>query len=152
MQSVSEVMSLISHGVYVIGVSDSKRNNLMTAAWLSQVSSKPPMLSVAVSKKHYTTELLEDSKTFSVSVLTEDQRDTAMRCGSVSGREKDKLACETVEYSEEGLPVIKKSAGYMICEIKSILEAGDHYMFVAEVIDGRSYSDNVMLYKKSVFL
>ena len=45
---------------------------LMTAAWLSQVSGRPPMLMAAVSKSHYTAELLKASSRFSVSVLTKD--------------------------------------------------------------------------------
>ena len=85
-KNIRSAMNTMTHGVYVIGTHADGKYNLMTAAWLSQVSGRPPMLMAAVSKSHYTAELLKDSSRFSVSVLTKDQRETALKCGSVSGR------------------------------------------------------------------
>ena len=55
---IKNAMSAITHGVYVLGVHTPEKDNLMTAAWLCQVSGAPPTLAVAVSSKHLTTQLI----------------------------------------------------------------------------------------------
>ena len=148
MKSVVTVMKLISLGTYVIGVNKLGKKNLMTVAWLSQISSQPPMLSVAISKKHYTA---EKGNLFAISALTSMQKDVARRCGSISGRDHDKLAAESVLYSQEGLPLISQAAGYFICQVAEIAVAGDHFLYLANVVDGKMESSDVMLYKDMVF-
>ena len=83
---IKNAMSAITHGVYVLGVHTPEKDNLMTAAWLCQVSSAPPTLAVAVSSKHLTTQLISQAGGFAVSVLSEEQRETALRNGRISGR------------------------------------------------------------------
>ena len=68
-KAVQKAMNGITHGVYVIGVHTQEKDNLMTAAWLCQISSSPAMLAVAVSKGHLTAELIEKAGCFTVSVL-----------------------------------------------------------------------------------
>ena len=82
---IKNAMSAITHGVYVLGVHTPEKDNLMTAAWLCQVSSAPPTLAVAVSSKHLTTQLISQAGGFAVSVLSEEQRETALRNGSLAG-------------------------------------------------------------------
>lgn len=151
MKALATAMKLISLGTYVIGLNNFGKKNLMTTAWISQISSQPPMLSVAISKKHYTAELLEKGTLFSISVLTGSQKDVARRCGSTSGRDHDKLTAERVLYSQEGLPLISQSAGYIICQVTGIVAAGDHFLYLANVIDGKMESSDVMLYKDMGF-
>jgi flavin reductase (DIM6/NTAB) family NADH-FMN oxidoreductase RutF len=40
---VKNVLDLLTHGVYIIGVKYGSKINGMTAAWVNQVSSQPPM-------------------------------------------------------------------------------------------------------------
>ena len=89
---IKNAMSAITHGVYVLGVHTPEKDNLMTAAWSCQVSSNPPTLVVAVSSKHLTAQLIPQAGGFAVSVLSDEQKETALRNGRVSGRERDKLA------------------------------------------------------------
>ena len=150
-KNIRSAMNTMTHGVYVIGTHADGKYNLMTAAWLSQVSGRPPMLMAAVSKSHYTAELLKASSRFSVSVLTKDQRETALKCGSVSGRKKDKLAEVDVEFTEEGLPFIKGAASCIICEVTSVTESSDHCIFIAEAVSGQVFSGEALLYREKDF-
>ena len=45
-KNIRSAMNTMTHGVYVIGTHADGKYNLMTAAWLSQVSGRPPMLSL----------------------------------------------------------------------------------------------------------
>jgi len=59
---IEKVLDLLTHGVYIVGVKYGSKINGMTAAWVNQVSSQPPMISVAIGKTHYTSELIPDSQ------------------------------------------------------------------------------------------
>ncbi len=144
-------MDTLTHGVYVIGAHTEKGDNLMTAAWLCQVSARPPTVMVAVSKGHYTAELLQGGGRFSVSVLTPEQKDVALFCGRVSGREKNKLEGVKVEFLEGGLPFVKNAAAYLTCELRDSFEVTDHVLFVGEVVFGRAFSQETLRYGRKAF-
>lgn len=145
---ISSAMTGITHGVYVIGTNSSERKNLMTAAWLVQVSGKPPMIAVAVSKGHYTAELIKESEKFSISVLGPEQKDIALKCGSVSGRSSDKLVKVEHVIKGSGLPYVKGAAMYLECMLSKIFEVNDHYLFVGVVTAGEKISDKRLLYNE----
>lgn len=77
----------VTCGVYIIGVKAGERTNGMTAAWVTQVSMIPPMICVSINKRHFTAELIDKAGCFSVSVLSEDCYELAVRCGFGSGRD-----------------------------------------------------------------
>lgn len=150
-KEILAAMDTLTHGVYVIGAHTEKADNLMTAAWLCQVSMKPPTVMVAVAKSHYTAELLKAGERFSVSVLTPDQKDVALFCGRVSGRDKNKLEGVGVELLEGGLPFVKHSAAYLACELRESFEVTDHVLFVGEVVFGRAFSGETLIYNPKQF-
>lgn len=68
-----DYMNAITQGVYVIGAKNGEKKNLMTAAWLTQISSRPNQILVAVSAGHYTAEMLQNNAHFTISVLAKGQ-------------------------------------------------------------------------------
>ena len=150
----SKAMSTLTHGVYILGVHTPEKDNLMTAAWLCQVSSAPAMLAVAVSSGHLTEDLIRKAEKFTVSVLGENQKSSAMACGSASGRNTDKIALVNVKYTQSGIPVIDGALAQMECRVVDInTVVGNHTIFIAEVIDTRrgSSTEAPLLYRAKDF-
>lgn len=132
---INNAMSALSHGVYVLGVHTPEQDNLMTAAWLCQVSGSPAMLAVAVSDGHLTADMIRSAGHFTVSVLSEEQKDIAVACGTVSGRKADKISRVDTAYTQSGIPVISRSIAQLECKVVDINTAtGNHTIFIAEVI------------------
>lgn len=125
----------VTCGVYIIGVRAEGRTNGMTAAWVTQVSMVPPMVCVSINKRHFTGELIEKARCFSVNVLSADCRELAVRCGFGSGREVDRLSEVDVTYMRTGSPVLKQCAAYMDCELRQTADAGDHRIYIGEVVE-----------------
>jgi len=148
---IKEVIDLLTHGVYVIGVKYKSRINGMTAAWVNQVSSQPPMISVAIGKNHYTSELIPKAKAFSVNILSSDQIGVAQKCGFVSGRRQNKLREEEIVYQSTGAPILCNCAGYLDCELSHQIEVGDHILFVGIVIKASNKNKPVLIYRSSDF-
>ncbi len=148
---IKEVIDLLTHGVYIIGVKDGSKINWMTAAWVNQVSSKPPMISVAIGKSHYTSELIPKAKSFSVNILSPEQIELARKCGFVSGRNQNKLHEEEFTYLTTGAPILSNCTGYLDCELSHQIKVGDHILFIGTVIKANKKNHPVFIYRSSDF-
>ncbi|MCD8121265.1 MAG: flavin reductase family protein [Clostridiales bacterium] len=148
---VQKAMDALTHGVYVLGVHTEEKDNLMTAAWLCQVSSSPAMLAVAVSASHLTAELIEREKRFTVSVLGAGQKEEALACGCVSGRKTDKTEKVKTQYTEDGIPMVAEAAAQLECKLVDAYSVTNHKLFLAEVVSADCASEDVLLYHKREF-
>ncbi|MGR8998487.1 MAG: flavin reductase family protein [Gammaproteobacteria bacterium] len=121
----------ISHGVYVVGVSDGERQNAFTAAWVMQVSFNPPLLAISINPEHYSYQLLQTGGVCTVNVLGQDQYAIAEHFGSSS---KDKMAGFQWQKAKTGAPVLSESLTYFDCQLSHYTDAGDHKIAVCKVI------------------
>lgn len=143
-------MDVVTQGVYLIGVKDDEKVNFMTAAWTTQISANPKTILVAVGKKHFTAEMIRKAGKFSINALAEGQEMIAKKCGYTSGRNTDKSV--GIDYVlEEGVPIIKETAGYLSCVLKKELDEGDHILFVGTVTDGIKNDLPALIYKEKEF-
>lgn len=142
-------MDALTQGVYLVGTSAGGVRNLMTAAWVTQISSNA--LLVAVGRSHYTAELIRQSGHFSLNVLSEAQRETAVFCGSVSGRDSDKLAGLPLTFSSEGDPLLDSAIAQFSCRVIHTAEVLDHVLFCGEIMDSRLFQGVPMRYRAQEF-
>lgn len=149
---ISRSLSRLTLGVYIVGVEADGRRNVMTAAWVTQVSGSPPSVVVAVGQSHYTAELIDKAGAFSLSVLTPDHRGIALRCGSVSGRVEDKLEDIDVRISQTtGAPIVDGCAAYLDCTVTGRFRVEDHLLFIGQVVGGRDFGRPALAYKAGEF-
>jgi len=148
---IEKVLDLLTHGVYIVGVKYGSKINGMTAAWVNQVSSQPPMISVAIGKTHYTSELISQAKSFSINILSPNQIELARKCGFNSGRDQDKLQEEELNYQATGAPILSHCAAYLDCTLSHQFEVGDHMLFIGTVIKANSNNELVFVYKSGDF-
>lgn len=149
--SIHDAMNMLTQGVYVIGTHDRDKVNGMTAAWLTQISSSPATLLVAVGRKHHTSEMIEASGAFSVNVLKPEQDDIARHFGFVSGRTANKLEGFNYYISKMQNPMLEGVAANLDCKLREIFYVGDHVLFVGEVIDAKVLSDKAKIYREAEF-
>jgi flavin reductase (DIM6/NTAB) family NADH-FMN oxidoreductase RutF len=129
--------SALVHGVYVITTRVGDRLNGMTAAWVSQVSLSPLLLMVSIAPARYSHELIQKSGIFAVNVLTQEQVDLGKRFGYQSGRRVDKFAGLDYTTAVTGAPILPQAHAYLDCKLVNTFPAGDHTLFVGEVVAAR---------------
>ena len=132
---VDEALRLIPAPVAVIGAAKDGTLGGLTAAWLTQVSSEPPLLLVAVGHERFTWGLLEDARQFTVSVLAEGQVAEARLFGLKSRREVDKWAETAHVLLGDGVPALRHCTSRFLCEVESRFTTGDHDCFVGRVAE-----------------
>ena len=148
---IKDVIQRTSSGVYIIGVKTPEKTNDMTAAWVIQASFNPPTVMVAIGKTHYTSELIPKAGYFSVNILSDKQKELAVKCGFTSGRDADKLEGVPHDLSSNGVPVLKDCAAWMECKLTGTFVVADHVVFAGEVLKAADQGGNVMLYNAKDF-
>ena len=126
----------LSNGVYVIGVSHGGRANAFTAAWITQVSFQPLLLSLSVNPEHFSYPLLKNSGVFVVNLLRRGQIELVRHFGCQSGRSADKLAGQRWRPGQLGAPVLLDAAAYLECRVRGTMPAGDHQLVLGQVVAG----------------
>ncbi len=131
-------LHLIPAPVVVVGVAADGTSGGLTAAWVTRVSTQPPMVAVAVAPERFTHGLLDAAGSFTLSVLGEDQVEVGRLFGLNSRRDVDKWAeTDSVEMVADGAgpaPALARCAARLLCRTTGRLEAGDHEIFVGEVV------------------
>jgi flavin reductase (DIM6/NTAB) family NADH-FMN oxidoreductase RutF len=132
---VQEIIEKIANGVSVVTSKSGDTVNGLSIAWMSQVCMVPPLVMVALGKERYTHELIQKSKVFAISILSERQRDIAKHFGLQSGRKVNKFNNVKYEVKKTGSPILHDCLAYLDCKVCKAIDVNDHTIFVGEVVD-----------------
>ncbi len=130
---MNEVFKQLSHGVYVIAVSDGIHHNAFTAAWVMQVSFDPPLLAISINPAHYSYALLQSGGVCTVNVLEQKQLAIAEHFGQ---SRPDKMASFNWQQGLSSAPILADALAYFDCRVSHYTDAGDHKIVVCEVLAG----------------
>jgi len=133
----------ISYGLYVICSKNDKKINGQIANALFQVTSQPPTIAVSINKQNLTHEYIENSKCFTVSILSEDAPLTFIgNFGFKSGRDIDKF--KDIKHKLDGnkVPlVLDYTLACLGAKVIDKIDVGTHTIFIGNVGDAQILSD-----------
>lgn len=134
----------LSYGLYLVTskLPDGRKVGCV-ANTFAQVSSNPPLVSVALNKENATTAAIRESGRFAASVLAESAgMELIGAFGFKSSLEVDKFAGVQQEVDEAQIPCItEKAVACFSVKVIEVVEAGTHLLFVGEVEQARTLSD-----------
>lgn len=131
---MNDLFKCLTHGVYVVAVSDGEHHNAFTAAWVMQVSFDPPLLAISINPEHYSYSLLQAGGVCTVNVLGQNQLPIAEHFGRPY--DNDKMTKFVWQQGLSSAPVLADSLAYFDCQVSHYTEAGDHKIVVCHVIAG----------------
>jgi len=125
-KEISKVLKKLEYGVYVVTIGNGNDGNAFTASWFTQVSSEPPMVTLAVKNEHQSVPLLNRHRSFVVNLIGKSQVEVAkMYYGPAeSGYEKLKSASIT-ESPVSKTPVLNGAVAFIDCKIIKTVPAGN---------------------------
>jgi flavin reductase (DIM6/NTAB) family NADH-FMN oxidoreductase RutF len=129
------VLRLFTYGLYAISVRAGEEVNAFTANWIAQASFEPPMVMVAVESDGRSIALMRVSGVFGVNVYETGQRELAGHFGRRSRTHPQKMADHDYEPGVTGVPLLTAALGHLECAIRSEMPAGDHTVFIGEVVE-----------------
>ncbi len=129
---------LINHGPTVLITSRlGEKTNIMTAAWQMPVSFKPVLVAISIGHERFSHEVISKSREFIINIPHAGMMKEVVCCGTQSGRDIDKFdVCKLTSLKAQNVkaPLIKECLGNIECKLYSVHEAGDHTIFIGEVV------------------
>lgn len=152
----------LSRGLLLTSIGQNGKPNVMTIGWgLQGILWRKPVFMVAVRHSRYTHKLLEETGSFTVNIPRRDMGKVIDYCGTVSGRDHDKikeLGLKTVSGKMVAAPILvdcvihyecktigKAEVGSMIVDkdvISSCYPKGDnHTVYYGEILSTYAEKD-----------
>lgn len=141
----TSVMFKIGYGLYVLTAKDDAKDNGCIINTVMQVTSNPLQVAIAVNKKNYTNEMIQKTRKFNLSILSEKADfEIYKHFGYQSGREVDKFALFTeAKRSPNGVLYITKGTNaYISAYVQQEVDLGTHSLFIAQLVATESLSDD----------
>ncbi len=129
------VLRTFTYVLHVVTVPGPGGGHGFTANWVAQAAFEPPMVSITVENDSRAIDLVRAAGVFAVNVLATGQRDLAARLGRRSATHPDKFSGIATEPGVTGCPLLTEALGYLECRVTGELPAGDHTLFVGEVVE-----------------
>ncbi len=129
----------LSYGLYIISSISGDKTGGLVVNTLNQVTAQPVRMSVTLSKESYTTTLIQESKIFAATVLTEDvDMNLVSTFGFATSKNKDKFSNFNTAIDIQQVPyVLEYAAALFSCRVVDSIDLGTHVMFIADVVDAK---------------
>jgi flavin reductase (DIM6/NTAB) family NADH-FMN oxidoreductase RutF len=131
-------------GVTVVTTKDGHGRSLgLTVTAFCAVSLEPPLVLVSVDHRSEAHVGFRDAGLFGVSILAEDQAEVSRR---FAGGGATKFAGMDLVESDTGVPLIPGAIAHLECRVTATHAAGDHVLYVGEVLSARVHPGRPLLY------
>lgn len=140
-----EALFKISYGLYIVSSGDKENGNGFISNTVFQVTSKPAKFAIGCNKDNYSSEIIEKSGLFSVSILQQETDSEIFgRFGFKSGRDFNKMDGMDIKYGETGVPIVlNNSIAYLECKVTEKINIGTHWLFIGEVLNAEILQEDV---------
>jgi flavin reductase len=130
------IVGTFATGVTVVTTSGSEHSYGMTANAFSSVSLDPPLVLVCVIARSEGSEQIESNGCFAVNILHVGQEPLSRYFASRERpRGRDAFRDVSHRTSHTGSPILDGAVGFMDCRLHANHEAGDHQIFIGEVVE-----------------
>lgn len=144
-----KAMYNLTYGLFILTAKEGEKDNGCIVNTVSQVTTEPNRIVVAVNKQNYTHGMIERTGVFNVSILTENSSfETYKHWGFQSGADTDKAQAVVYKRAENGIIYIaEETNAFLSAKVVSATDLGTHTLFLADVTDGAVLSgDNSVTY------
>jgi len=118
----------------------------LTASSFCSVSLEPPLVLVCVDNRLLARDAIAESGFFAVSVLAESQESVSRR---FAGGGADKFTGPGLLPGTNGAPLVSGALAHLECRLAASHTAGDHTIFVGEVVRLEATAGRPLLYHES---
>ncbi len=133
----------LSYGLYVLTTKGEKDNGCIVNTVI-QLTDSPKRIALAVNKANYSCDVIAKTKKFNACIISQKETfDTFTRFGFASGRDVDKFdGFDKTAVSANGIKYLtENTCGFISGEVVAMKDFGTHTLFIAEVVEAKTLSD-----------
>lgn len=139
-QDVARALGRLPSGCAILTARAEGRRTGILASWVQQAAFEPPMLSVALKKDRPIGDLIRRSGEFVVNVLGENPTAMFKHFGKGFSPEEDSFAGLSAREVACGIEIADQIARLSV-KLRGSLDAGDHEVFVGEVVEASASTE-----------
>jgi flavin reductase (DIM6/NTAB) family NADH-FMN oxidoreductase RutF len=137
-EQIGKSLGRVASGVGILTVLHKDQPGAMLVSWFQQASFDPPMITVAIKSGRSVSELLKASGKFVLNVLHTGQKNILAHFGKGFEPGQNPFKGIPVHKKQTGIPILKEALCFLECELRNVFPAGDHHIYVGEIINGGS--------------
>ena len=144
-QANKTALRRIPYGLFLLTARHGEDVASATVNWVTQTSFKPPLVVVGVKEGTHPYQVIKAAGSFALHPIGADQQDVAQTFFGPVPPAGNKLGPLTFRPGATGAPVINELPAYWECQLREIVEQGDHHVFLGEVVEAGVNSDTPTL-------
>lgn len=142
------VMGAFATGVAVITTEWNGEWFGATVNSLTSVSLQPCMLLFCMNDGSTTGTAIRSSGRFAVNILGQHQSELSAR---FTGAGKDRFNGLALDFSADGLPLLRGAAAQLCCRVAAIHKGGDHDIILGDVLSGDDIACHPLVFHKGAY-
>jgi flavin reductase (DIM6/NTAB) family NADH-FMN oxidoreductase RutF len=145
MNAIGAVNALYPMPTTLVGATVNGKPNFLTVAHVGILNhGTPQYLSIGLGKVHYSNAGINQNRTFSICMPSEELMVETDYCGLKTGKKVDKAALFDIFYGElETAPMIRQCPVNMELRLHDVLDFDTHDIFIGELV--QTYADDKVL-------
>lgn len=136
----SIALGKIPSGCAILTVKHKDQSTGVLVSWIQQVSFEPLAISVCLKPSRPAASLVDGAECFLLNLIGDKPEAMFKHFGKGFGPQEDAFAGLTTEDTPYG-PLIPDCIAHLACRVKSKVSAGDHDLYLADVVEGRLTPD-----------
>jgi flavin reductase (DIM6/NTAB) family NADH-FMN oxidoreductase RutF len=129
-------LRMIPYGLYVLTADDGKGNiSAATVNWVTQTAFAPPLVVVGIKADAHGHAIIKTARHFALNMLGKDQKALAFTFFKPTEVADGKLSGAPYHTGTTGAPLLDDAPAAVECRLTTIVEEGDHHIFVGEVVE-----------------
>lgn len=133
-ENIGPALGKILSGLYVVTANHDGKRLAMLASFIEQAAFNPPLISFAIGRERPMLQAIEAAGLFGVNILGKDNH--AILRAFVKPDGEDPFAGHELVENSHGVPQLAEVVSFLVCKPVNRIEAGDHWLLLAEVLDG----------------
>lgn len=143
------VLGHFATGVVVVTASNAEDRAGVTVNSFSSLSPQPPLVMFSLARNLRSLGLFQSAERIGINILTVDQQDISRRFAAAGS---DKWAGTSTSIRTGGAVLIDDALAHLECELQSVVDGGDHAIFICRVLDFRVNDGDPLMYFKGGYL
>jgi flavin reductase (DIM6/NTAB) family NADH-FMN oxidoreductase RutF len=135
-EALGRALGTVPSGIFVVTARRDAVRSAYVGSWIQQAAFEPPSITIAMNKQRPLLGLLEPGSGVGVNILGRRQSALYARFESGFSLTEDPFEGVATQTLVTGVPLLCEAFAYLDCRVRSLIDAGDHVVVLAEVLAG----------------
>jgi flavin reductase (DIM6/NTAB) family NADH-FMN oxidoreductase RutF len=135
-ESLGRALGMIPSGIFVVTTARDSVRAAYVGSWIQQAAFDPPALTIAMNQRRPLLKLLEPGRGLGVHILGRRQAPLYARFERGFSLDEDPFDGIDIATAVSGAPILREAFAYLDCRVRTMVDAGDHMLILAEVLAG----------------